>query len=131
MKLTCTDKCRWHEVITTLAKLHTVNIDVVGLDSFGHRSGFYRRQLQTLHDSEQSQRGVVDINTHRPVGKVPGVEEMIQFFSDGDYQPRNRASLMHGDFKIKNLVFHKTEPKVIGILKYVILNTSMISLLKY
>ncbi|KAJ5809241.1 APH-domain-containing protein [Penicillium pulvis] len=108
----------WREVITTLAKLHNVNIDVVGLDSLGRRSGFYRRQIQNLQDSEESQRVAVDVNTHRPVGKVPGVEEMIQFFSDGDYQPRNRASLIHGDFKIKNIVFHKTEPKVVGILNW-------------
>lgn len=123
------DQSRWREVITTLAKLHTVNIDVVGLDSFGHRSGFYRRRLQDLKVSEQSQRGAVDINTHKPIGKVPGVEEMIQFFSDADYQPKSRASLIHGDFKIKNVIFHKTEPKVIGILKYVLLNSSITSLL--
>lgn len=130
-KLIRFDQSRWREVIITLAKLHNVNIDVVGLDSFGRRSGFYRCQLQNLQDSEESQRSVVDLNTHKPVGKVPGVEEMIQFFSDGDYQPRNRASLIHGDFQIKNIVFHKTEPKVIGILKYARPRCSMISLFKY
>ncbi|KAJ5660934.1 APH-domain-containing protein [Penicillium longicatenatum] len=108
----------WHEVMTILATLHNVNIDVVGLDSFGHRSGYYRRQLQNLKDSELSQRVLIDSKTHRPVGKVPGIDEMIQFFSDGDYQPRNRASLIHGDFKLKNIVFHKTEPRVIGILNW-------------
>ncbi|KAJ6016816.1 hypothetical protein N7451_000195 [Penicillium sp. IBT 35674x] len=118
MKLTRSARSRWREVITILAKLHNVNIDVLGLDSFGHRSGFYRRQLQALQKSEKSQRAVVDVNTHRPVGKVPGVEEMIQFFSDEDCQPRNRASLIHGDFKIRNIVFHKTEPKVVGILSW-------------
>lgn len=118
-------------MVKTLAKLHNVNIDIVELDSFGRRSGFYRRQLQKLQDSEESQRAVVDVNTHKSVGKVPGVEEMIQFFSDGDYQPRNRASLIHGDFQIKNIVFHKTEPKVIGILKYACPRCSIVFLLKY
>jgi aminoglycoside phosphotransferase (APT) family kinase protein len=34
-------------------------------------------------------------------------------------QPKDRTSLIHGDYKIDNLVFHKTEPRVIGILEYI------------
>lgn len=65
---------------------------------------------------------MIDVDSGEPVGRVPGVDDMVQFFADENYQPRDRACLIHGDFKIDNLVFHRTEPKIIGILESVHMN---------
>jgi hypothetical protein len=43
---------------------------------------------------------------------------MLRYFRRKDQQPSDRASLVHGDFKIDNLLFHKTEPRVIAILDW-------------
>jgi aminoglycoside phosphotransferase (APT) family kinase protein len=43
---------------------------------------------------------------------------MVSFFSDPTTQPKDRSSLVHGDYKIDNVVFHKSEPRVIGILDW-------------
>jgi aminoglycoside phosphotransferase (APT) family kinase protein len=42
---------------------------------------------------------------------------MIEFFKDKRMQPKDRGTLVHGDYKIDNVVFHKTEPRVIGVLE--------------
>jgi aminoglycoside phosphotransferase (APT) family kinase protein len=62
---------------------------------------------------------VEDVETSKPVGAIPKMDEMLDFFSDRRTQPRDRGTIIHGDYKIDNLVFHETEPRVIGILEYV------------
>ncbi|KAK4078642.1 uncharacterized protein Triagg1_2973 [Trichoderma aggressivum f. europaeum] len=108
----------WKEAIQTLARLHAVDVAKVGLDKFGKASGFYSRQTQTWATICISQSKAVDIETKEPVGQLPHFDELVGFFKDERLQPKDRATLVHGDFKIDNLVFHKTEPRVIGILDW-------------
>lgn len=52
------------------------------------------------------------------MGKIPHFDGLVEYFSDKKLQPRDRATLVHGDYKIDNMIFHKTEPRVIGILDW-------------
>jgi aminoglycoside phosphotransferase (APT) family kinase protein len=89
------------------------------LSDFGKPSGFYNRQIKTLSVIAASQADAVDVDTGVPVGKIPHFDEMVAFFKDPTTQPRDRTTLIHGDYKMDNLVFHSTEPQVVGILEYV------------
>ena len=60
----------------------------------------------------------MDVETKVPVGTIPYFDEMVAFFQQSATQPTDRSTVVHGDYKIDNLVFHKTEPRVIGILEY-------------
>ena len=117
----------WRNAIHTLAKLHRVDPGSVGLSDFGKPSGFYNRQIRTLGAISSAQAQAVDLETEKPVGNIPHFEEMVRFFSDSAMQPKDRSSLIHGDYKIDNLVYHKTEPRVIGILEYVSYDTELTS----
>lgn len=112
-------KYRWHDAIRTLAKLHRIDPSSVNLSSFGKPSGFYDRQIRTFGQISKAQAATLDIETKEPVGEIPHIEEILSFFSDKKSQPKDRGYPIHGDYKIDNLVFHKTEPRVIGILEYV------------
>ncbi|KAL8738617.1 MAG: hypothetical protein Q9181_000613 [Wetmoreana brouardii] len=107
----------WHDAICTLAKLHRLPPASVGLVDFGKPSGFYNRQIRTLGTIAQSQAQAIDADIKVAVGKIPYFDDMVAFFRDPRTQPKDRATLIHGDYKIDNLVYHKTEPKVIGILE--------------
>ena len=109
---------RWKDAIRTLAKFHKVDFIKVGLSDFGRHGGFYDRQLKTFGTLSKAQAAAVDVDTNIPVGDIPHFQEMVDFFKQKSKQPKDRATLIHGDYKIDNLVFHKTEPRVIGILDW-------------
>lgn len=107
----------WREAIRTLAKFHSVDPREVGLERYGKAGGFYNRQIQTWETICAMQEKVVDVTTNRPIGKLPFFEQCVQSFKNERSQPKDRMSLVHGDFRIDNLVFHPTEPRVIGVLE--------------
>ncbi|KAI8945545.1 kinase-like domain-containing protein [Xylaria longipes] len=108
----------WRAAVQTLARFHSVDFKKVGLESFGKSDGFYDRQLATWKQICTAQSKAVDIDTKEPVGQIPHFDEILQFFADKDLQPRHRATLVHGDYKLDNMVFHRTESRVIGILDW-------------
>ncbi|KAL5364745.1 kinase-like domain-containing protein [Aspergillus floccosus] len=108
----------WKDAVRTLAKFHRVVPRDVGLESFGKPSGFYDRQIATFKTISQAQAQAVDVESKEPVGDLPHFADMVRFFSNKATQPRDRGTLVHGDYKIDNMVFHKTEPRVIGILDW-------------
>ena len=102
----------------TLAKFHKVDFSSIGLEKFGRHTGFYDRQLKTFGTLCIAQAEAKDVETGKAVGKIPYFDEMVSFFGNKSEQPQDRGTLIHGDYKIDNLVFHKTEPRVIGILDW-------------
>ena len=118
----------WRDAVRTLAKLHRINPIDIGLETFGKPSGFYNRQIKTFGSLAKSQAAAKDKDTGRPVGQLLHFDDFVQFFSDEKRQPKDRGALVHGDYKIDNLVFHKTEPKVIGLLDWE-MSVSQITLL--
>ncbi|TFB06261.1 putative acyl-CoA dehydrogenase IBR3 [Trichoderma ghanense] len=108
----------WREAVQTLARLHAVDVKQVGLEKFGRAEGFYARQTETWATICESQAKAVDVETGEPVGQLPHFEELVGFFRDERLRPRDRATLVHGDYKIDNLVFDRKEAKVIGILDW-------------
>lgn len=90
------------------------------MESFGKPKGFYNRQIALFKTLCLDQANVKDVETGKETGAIPHFDDIISFFSQRSTQPRDRGTFIHGDFKIDNVVFHKTEPKVIGILEYVL-----------
>ncbi|KAL1870253.1 hypothetical protein VTK73DRAFT_2802 [Phialemonium thermophilum] len=132
-------RAMWTDAVRTLARLHRVDPHAVGLGDYGPSSspsdrsgegrgggggggrkqgGFYARQVSTWRTICAAQAAARDTDTGEPVGQLPHFDDMMAFFADAARQPAGRATLIHGDYKIDNLVFHKTEPRVIGILDW-------------
>ena len=87
------------------------------MENFGKSSGFYNRQIATWETIIEAQSQAVDIETKEKVGKIEHIDDMLSFFKNPKTQPKDRGNPIHGDYKIDNIVFHKTESRVIGILE--------------
>lgn len=106
----------WNSAIDNLAKFHLVSPEQVKLSDYGRASAFYSRQLKTFERLSPAQAAVQDTETSELVGSIPHWNETTSWFQK--HLPQDRTSLVHGDYKIDNCVFHPTEPYIIGILDW-------------
>ena len=58
--------------------------------------------MKSLLRVSQAQAAVVDEETMTPVGPIPGLDEMFAWFERN--QVEDRSTIVHGDFKIDNIV---------------------------
>ena len=108
----------WKSLVETLGKYHRQDPKALEMADFGRASNFYNRQIKTFAKLSIDQAETKDVETGVPVGKIPYYDEMVKFFQTQETQPRDRSTFVHGDFKVDNVVFHKTEPRVIGVLDW-------------
>jgi aminoglycoside phosphotransferase (APT) family kinase protein len=92
----------------TLAKLHDVDpSSSVGLGDFGPPSGYFERQIRRWTKQYELARW----------RDLPDVERLIGWLPK-HLPPDEAARICHGDFRLGNLIFHPTEPRVVGVLDW-------------
>lgn len=98
-------------VMNVLANLHNVNIANVDLESFGKPGMYVERQLNRLVAVSRKQAQLSGT-------PAPEIERLARQLQQYAACCPNHLSLLHGDFKVDNLVFHPTRPRVIAVLDW-------------
>ncbi|KAL9562807.1 hypothetical protein ACKAV7_012993 [Fusarium commune] len=112
----------WFSAIETLARLHSLDPDKIGLEGYGKKTGFYARHCATWSRIEVQQAAVKHVKTGKPLGRAhKRYDEVVRYVREN--VPSDRHAIVHGDFKFDNLlpakkVLHPTEPRVIAILDW-------------
>ena len=92
----------------TLVALHSIDVDAVGLSDYGKAGNYFERQLG---------RWIVQYKASE-LQKIPAMDELGEWLDK--YQPEDdgRVCLVHGDFRLDNMMFHKDKPEVMALLDW-------------
>lgn len=90
-----------------IAALHNVDYQALGLGDFGREGGYVARQIGRW--SKQYKASETET--------IDAMERLMAWLPE--HLPReDETCLVHGDYRLDNMVFHPTEPRVIGVLDW-------------
>ena len=93
--------------IGTLAALHNVDYEAVGLGDYGKPGNYFARQIhrwsRQYKDSETA--------------KIPEMDKLIEWLPT-TCPADDRTSVVHGDYRLDNMILHPTESRVVAVLDW-------------
>ncbi len=91
-----------------LVALHSVDIEAVGLSSYGKMGNYFARQLERwLAQYKASELQV-----------IPAMDKLGQWLEAHLPEDDGRVCLVHGDYRLDNIMFAKDKPEIIAILDW-------------
>ena len=91
-----------------LVALHSVDVDAVGLSDYGKAGNYFERQLGRW----TSQYRVTELQ------KIAAMDQLGQWLEENVPQDDGRVCLVHGDYRLDNVMFKKDAPEIIAILDW-------------
>jgi aminoglycoside phosphotransferase (APT) family kinase protein len=92
----------------TIAALHQVNHEAVGLADYGRPGNYFERQI-----ARWSKQYVEDVDG----GRDPNMDALVEWLPTA-IPPGEETAIVHGDFRCDNLIFHPTEPRIVAVLDW-------------
>lgn len=99
------------EMNRVLAALHRVNIDDAGLADYGRPGNFYQRQINRW--SQQYRASATDT-----IAEMDYLMDWLPENLPGNGPHGEQVTLVHGDFRLDNMIFHPTEPRVLALVDW-------------
>jgi aminoglycoside phosphotransferase (APT) family kinase protein len=98
----------YDEMNRVLAALHNVDVDAVGLSDFGRPGNYFERQV-----SRWTKQYRASETEHSPA-----METLIEWLNANMPADDGAVSLVHGDYRLDNVMFHPTEPRIVAVLDW-------------
>nr|XP_043606106.1 probable acyl-CoA dehydrogenase IBR3 [Erigeron canadensis] len=105
----------YHATAKALASIHAANVDAIGLGNYGRRKNYCKRQVERWANQYIASTG--EGKSERNPKMLTLIDWLRQNIPSED-SSGSTAGLVHGDFRIDNLVFHPIEDRVIGVLDW-------------
>lgn len=96
------------EMNRVMVALHSVDIDAVGLRDFGRPGHYFQRQIDRW--TKQYRAAETEV--------IADMDTLIEWLPNNTPDDDGKLVLAHGDFRLDNMMFHPTEPKVMALLDW-------------
>jgi len=101
----------YDEMNRVIAALHTVDFAERGLADYGKPGNYFERQIGRW--SKQYAASVT-----QPIPEMDRLIEWLPGHIPASARDEAMVSIVHGDFRLDNLLFHPTEPRVLAVLDW-------------
>ncbi|MDM0080136.1 phosphotransferase [Variovorax sp. J31P179] len=101
----------YDEMNRVIAALHTVRFADRGLADYGKPGNYFERQI-----GRWSKQYVASVT--QPIPEMDRLMEWLPAHIPASARDESMTSIVHGDFRLDNLMFHATEPRAIAVLDW-------------
>ncbi|MBL8510182.1 MAG: phosphotransferase [Betaproteobacteria bacterium] len=95
------------EMNSVIARLHSVDFAAIGLADYGRPGNYFLRQISRWTKQYRASE----------TEKIEAMDRLIDWLSQ-HIPPGDETSIVHGDYRLDNLIFHPTEPRILAILDW-------------
>ena len=91
-----------------MANMHMVDLNEVGLRDYGKPGNYFERQIGRW----TKQYRAAETET------IADMEKLMDWLPKNMPKDDGQVALVHGDYRLDNMIFHPTEPKIIAVLDW-------------
>ena len=98
----------FEQLIKVLAALHSVDIDKVGLTDYGKPGNYFDRQISRWTKQYRASE----------TATIESMDTLIGWLSDNIPQDNEKLCLIHGDYRLDNVMLHEQRSEIIAVLDW-------------
>jgi aminoglycoside phosphotransferase (APT) family kinase protein len=101
----------YDEMNRVISALHNADFAAIGLADYGKPGNYFERQIGRW--TKQYQASATEA--------IPAMDALIEWLPahiPASARDEKQVSIVHGDFRLDNLVFHASEPRIVAVLDW-------------
>ena len=97
----------WDELNKVIARLHSLDYREIGLEDFGKPGSYIERQIARWTKQYQASE----------TERIEAMDNLIAWLPK-NIPPSAATTVVHGDYRLDNAIFHATEPRILAVLDW-------------
>lgn len=97
----------YDEMNRVIAQLHTIDYAAIGLADYGKPGNYFKRQIDRWTKQYKASE----------TEKIDAMDNLIEWLPN-NIPEGDDTSIVHGDYRLDNMMFHPTEPRILAVLDW-------------